>query len=60
MVLVCAVDAAAAALIAEHRPDLVVFGHSHKAAHWQADGVHFINPGSAGEQQQQALYQQQH
>jgi hypothetical protein len=44
-----AVDATAAGLIAEHWPDLVVFGHSHKAAHWCADGVHYVNPGSAGE-----------
>lgn len=42
------VDARTAALIAQHQPDLVVCGHSHKAAHWQAGGVHFINPGSAG------------
>lgn len=45
-----AVDAPAAALIQQHQPDLVVCGHSHKAAHWHAEGVHYINPGSAGEQ----------
>jgi hypothetical protein len=43
-----AVDAAAAALIQQLQPDIVVCGHSHKACCWQAGGVAFINPGSAG------------
>ncbi|WIA28449.1 hypothetical protein OEZ86_010993 [Tetradesmus obliquus] len=42
------VDAAAAALIHQLQPDIVVCGHSHKACCWQADGVSYINPGSAG------------
>jgi predicted phosphodiesterase len=42
------VDASAAALIEAHQPDIVVFGHSHKAAHWQSGSTHFINPGAAG------------
>ncbi len=45
----CAVDPTAAALIQQLQPDIVVFGHSHKAAAWQAGGVYFINPGAAGE-----------
>lgn len=49
MARLLAVDGTTAALIAQHQPDLVVCGHSHKAAHWQAGSVHFINPGSAGE-----------
>jgi predicted phosphodiesterase len=43
-----AVDAAAAALIQQLQPDIVVCGHSHKASCWQAGGVAYINPGSAG------------
>lgn len=51
MLAVCcpAVDPETAALIAQHHPDVVVFGHSHKAAHWEAGGVHYINSGAAGE-----------
>ena len=28
--------------------DIVVSGHSHKHSHVERDGVHYINPGSAG------------
>jgi putative phosphoesterase len=27
---------------------VVVYGHSHKPAHWAKDGVLYVNPGSAG------------
>lgn len=39
---------AAAKLIQEHAPDIVVFGHSHKVCVVQHDGILFVNPGSAG------------
>ncbi|KAF6264412.1 Metallo-dependent phosphatase-like protein [Scenedesmus sp. NREL 46B-D3] len=42
------VDTAAAALIQQLRPDIVVCGHSHKACCWQAGDVCYVNPGSAG------------
>lgn len=35
-------------LVTMHRPDVVVFGHSHKHGVCQHDGVLYINPGSAG------------
>lgn len=38
----------AAALLARHRPDLVVHGHSHRPGHAVVDGVLFVNPGSCG------------
>lgn len=31
-----------------HRPDLLVFGHSHRPYHQQLDGTLLFNPGSAG------------
>jgi hypothetical protein len=34
--------------IARERPDVVVFGHTHKAFCETIDGVLFFNPGSAG------------
>eukprot|EP00878_Enallax_costatus_P015931 GHUV01016701.1.p1 GENE.GHUV01016701.1~~GHUV01016701.1.p1 ORF type:complete len:166 (+),score=34.89 GHUV01016701.1:738-1235(+) len=43
------VDTSAARLLQLHQPDIVVFGHSHKATSWCEGGVHYINPGSAGE-----------
>ena len=36
------------ARIARERPDMVVFGHTHKAFCETIDGVLFFNPGSAG------------
>ena len=41
-------DAVAAKLIHQHRPDIVVFGHSHKACIAMHDGIVYLNPGSAG------------
>lgn len=41
-------DPAAATLIQEHAPDIVVFGHSHKVCVVQHDGILYVNPGSAG------------
>lgn len=38
----------AAKLIQQHRPDIVVFGHSHKACVAEHDGILYLNPGSAG------------
>ncbi|KAA6418425.1 MAG: hypothetical protein FRX49_11585 [Trebouxia sp. A1-2] len=35
-------------LVTMHRPDAVVFGHSHKHGICQHNGVLYINPGSAG------------
>ena len=43
------IDPTAATLIRQHRPDIVVFGHSHKAAVCQYEGVLYVNPGSAGD-----------
>ena len=34
--------------VARERPDVVVFGHTHKAFCGMIDGVLFFNPGSAG------------
>ena len=34
--------------LARERPDVVVFGHSHKRFHELIGGVHFLNPGYAG------------
>ena len=34
--------------VARERPDVVVFGHTHKAFCETSDGVLFFNPGSAG------------
>ncbi len=34
--------------IRRERPDLVVFGHTHKAYSQTVDGIHFFNPGYAG------------
>ncbi len=34
--------------VARERPDVVVFGHTHKAFCEMIDGVLFFNPGSAG------------
>lgn len=31
------------------RPHVVVFGHTHRAAHEVVGGVHFVNPGSASQ-----------
>ena len=35
-------------LLRRHRPDVVVFGHSHKLFAETVDGVFFFNPGYAG------------
>jgi len=35
-------------LLRRHRPDVVVFGHSHKMFAETVDGVFFFNPGYAG------------
>jgi len=35
-------------LLRRHRPDVVVFGHSHKMFVETVDGVFFFNPGYAG------------
>lgn len=32
----------------EMMPQLVIFGHSHKPASYEKQGIHFINPGAAG------------
>ena len=42
------IDPTAAMLIQQHQPDIVVFGHSHRSAVTQHNGVLYINPGSAG------------
>jgi putative phosphoesterase len=34
--------------IARHRPDIVVFGHTHKKFAETVDGIFFFNPGYAG------------
>ena len=34
--------------IAREKPDLVVFGHTHKPFHEMIDGILFFNPGYAG------------
>jgi putative phosphoesterase len=39
---------AAAALVARHRPQIVVHGHSHRPGHAVQGGVLFVNPGSCG------------
>ncbi len=39
---------AAAALVARHRPAIVVHGHSHRPGHALLDGVLYVNPGSCG------------
>jgi putative phosphoesterase len=36
------------ALLRRHRPEVVVFGHSHKMFAETVDGVFFFNPGYAG------------
>jgi putative phosphoesterase len=38
----------AAGLIARHRPEIVVHGHSHRPAAALVDGRLYVNPGSAG------------
>lgn len=38
----------AKAMLAEHKPDIVIFGHSHVYGEQRADGVWYINPGAAG------------
>jgi len=38
----------AAALVEQHRPRLVVHGHSHRPGHALVGGILFVNPGSAG------------
>jgi uncharacterized protein len=35
--------------IAREQPDLVVFGHTHRAFDQVVDGVRFVNPGYAGQ-----------
>ena len=35
-------------MIETHKPDIVVFGHSHKHGVSQHNGVLYVNPGSAG------------
>ena len=34
--------------LSRDRPDIVVFGHTHKPFHETIDGVRFLNPGYAG------------
>jgi len=34
--------------LAKHRPDVVVFGHTHKAFDQTVNGTRFLNPGYAG------------
>lgn len=41
-------SALARALLARHRPELVVHGHSHRPGVARAGGALFVNPGSAG------------
>jgi putative phosphoesterase len=41
-------NAPARALLARHRPDLVVHGHSHRPGVAVVEGRLFVNPGSAG------------
>jgi putative phosphoesterase len=36
------------ALLAKHRPDVVIFGHTHKACDQVIGGVRYFNPGYAG------------
>lgn len=38
----------AEALVAQHQPDIVIFGHSHVCGEQHSDGIWYINPGSAG------------
>jgi hypothetical protein len=35
-------------LIAKHQPDVLVFGHTHKAFDQKLNGVRFFNPGYSG------------
>lgn len=35
-------------LLERHRPDVVVFGHTHRPFCERIDGVLYVNPGSAG------------
>ena len=43
------VDAPAARLLlAQHKPDIIIFGHSHVYGHHCSDGVWFVNSGSSG------------
>jgi putative phosphoesterase len=35
-------------MLGRARPDVVVFGHTHRVFNEVIDGVHFLNPGSAG------------
>lgn len=30
------------------KPDLIIFGHSHKPAFYEQEGIHYLNPGAAG------------
>lgn len=43
-----AVTAATQALQAEHKPDIIISGHTHVFSETRHAGVHFINAGSAG------------
>jgi putative phosphoesterase len=36
--------------IKKERPDVVVFGHTHKPMTWRYDGTLYFNPGYAGKQ----------
>jgi predicted phosphodiesterase len=45
----CTVSKEAEALIVQHQPHVVVYGHTHKPCCWHQGSVLFINPGSAGE-----------
>jgi len=35
-------------LLTRHRPELVIYGHSHVPADEVRDGIRWVNPGSAG------------
>jgi hypothetical protein len=45
---VSAVTSEARELVEQSRPDVVVFGHSHKAGCERHNRVLYVNPGSAG------------
>ncbi|HNQ89684.1 MAG TPA: metallophosphoesterase family protein [Verrucomicrobiota bacterium] len=44
-------------LLERHRPDVVVFGHTHRPFCERVDGVLYVNPGSAGRPRMEASCQ---